>query len=141
MPHSIVNRRPGPCGGGLSAQSGSDDTVSHTGNPVGSYQLWMDCIGKAMCAFVQTSRTPGIRTRLLQGYRHRYRQPPSNAILAKLEEAMILTAVAAPIIRKLLVLSKCLQRGTNQRNPSGTAARPQRKSECTVAIYLTVIAW
>ncbi len=49
MSPTQVDRRPGPCGRGLSAQSGSDDIISHTKIPVGSYQLWMNSSEK-QCA-------------------------------------------------------------------------------------------
>jgi hypothetical protein len=95
-------------------------------NPVGSYQLWTDCIGEPTCAIVQTSRTLGIRILLLRGYRHRYRQPPSNADLAKLEEAMILTEVAP----RSEAYNACRNRGEQNAVAArqGDAAQPRPAS-------------
>jgi hypothetical protein len=56
-------------------------------NAVGSCQLWTDCIGGFNARFRSNIAIIEHPNMTSAEYRHQYRQPHSNASLAKLEEA------------------------------------------------------
>jgi hypothetical protein len=98
--HSIVNRRPGPFvltafPSGLVASIPS----AIPKNPVGSYQLWTDCIRGLTGAFFSGVTNTGLPNTTSAVIPSRYRQVLSNAIPAELRKATILIAVAR-LVRK-----------------------------------------
>lgn len=110
-------------------------------NPVGSYQLWTDCIEGLICDLAKGSRTPCICRRSLPGYRHQYRQALSNAIQAKPKEANPNSA-SLPIGKHIMrtVTAAVERSGSRAESCCDSTPDPRPRHPRHGAIWLAAIA-